>query len=88
MKSTIAVVVLLLLAPWTGSGAATLTQAVTSAEVAQATAATPVASKPPTDVPLRQRTLGQTAGLVALFGALAGVGFFVARAGRRGPATS
>jgi len=84
MMSTIAVVVLLL-APSTGSGAAATTRAVQSAAVAQATAATPEASAHTAVVPPRQRPRGSTIGLVALFGALAGVGLFDARTAGREP---
>lgn len=82
MTSTLTIIVLLLLTTGKTREVAGPTQDVRSAAVAQATAATPESSTPKADVPLRQRPRGATIVLVALFGALAGAGIFVARTAR------
>jgi len=50
--------------------------------------ANPETSKQTTDVPLREQSLGKKIGLVVLFGALAGLGLFVARTAGREPEAS
>jgi len=79
VKPTIAAVVLLLLAPTIGRGAAASTQDAKSAAVAQPAADTAEASDHAAVVALRQRPRGQTAGLLALFGSLAVLGLIIAR---------
>lgn len=83
MKCINAVVVLLLLWPSTGSGAAVSTRDLTNTAVAQAASTATEPSDHAAVVALRQRPFGERAGLVALFGAFAGVGLFVPRSGVR-----
>ena len=68
-----------------GTEIATTTITVIAASGAEGAAAMSPAMM---EVPVRERPLGQTIGLVALFGVLAGLGLFFARTARREPAAS
>lgn len=66
----------------TGTESATTTITVIAAT---GTEGTPAMSPTMMEVPVRERPLAETIGLVALFGALAGLGLFFARTARRNP---